>query len=183
MPENATGKIVEELTTAYKTEVKGYFYYNAAADLVEDEKGKNLFRHLATDELDHIKAISAITDSLKTGGDWLSWDEAVKAGEGAAAKAAGIFPEENELVKMLKSNQTDLNAVNIGIEIEENAVDFYTRLLGEAKTPAEKVVLTELLEMEKGHLKILRWEGEALTRQGFWADSMEFSVEKEKDAE
>lgn len=180
MPEQAT-KIIEELTTAYKTEVKGYYYYNAAADLVENEKGRNVLQHLAKDELDHIKAVYAIAETLKKGGGWLAYSEAIKVGADAPSKAAEIFPEENELVKMLRSNQTDLNAIKIGIEIEENAVDFYSRLLADATNPEEKVVLTELLEMEKGHLKILRWESEALSNTGFWGDTMEFSVEKERE--
>ncbi len=33
--------------------------------------------------------------------------------------------------------------------------------------------------MEKGHLKLLRWEYEALVKDGFWCDFMEYSVEKE----
>ncbi len=41
------------------------------------------------------------------------------------------------------------------------------------------MLLTRLLEMEKGHLKILRWESEALNRTGFWCGIMEYSVEKE----
>jgi len=176
-------KIADELTTAYKTEVKGYFYYSAAADLMENERGRKVFSHLATDELDHIKVVYALAESLKAGRGWLDYAEAVKAGVDGPTKAAEIFPGENELVKMLEENQTDLNAVSIGIEIEENAVDFYSGLLKGADTPEEKVVLTELLEMEKGHLKILRWEAEALKRTGFWGDTMEFSVEKEKDGE
>ena len=33
--------------------------------------------------------------------------------------------------------------------------------------------------MEKGHLKLLRWEYESLVKNGFWCDFMEFDVEKE----
>ncbi|MFQ5465141.1 MAG: ferritin family protein [Thermodesulfobacteriota bacterium] len=181
MPAQSNEKLIEELTTAYKTEVKGYYYYNAAADLVEDKKGKNVLRHLAKDELDHIKAIYAIAETLKKGGGWLGYREAIEAGADGPAKAAEIFPGENELVDRLRSDQSDINALKIGVDIEESAIDFYTRLLGEATSPEEKVILTELLEMEKGHLKILRWETEALTETGFWGDTMEFSVEMEKD--
>jgi rubrerythrin len=71
--------------------------------------------------------------------------------------------------------------VQIAIETEMGAVDFYANLLKEATTPAEKVCLTKLLEMEKGHLKVLRWEYESLNKTGFWCGEMEFSVEKESE--
>ena len=87
----------------------------------------------------------------------------------------------NELINRLKKDPTDINALNIAIENEDKAIAFYTRLLNDAGSPDEKVVLTKLLEMEKGHLKILRWEVESLTKTGFWGDTMEFSVEMEKD--
>lgn len=174
-------KITAELAVAHNTEIAGYFFYRAVADLIEDEKGKNVFSHLAGEELDHIKAVSAIAESIKSGLGWLSYEEAVRKGAPIANKGLPIFPKESELTKRLKKNPTDLNAVNIGIETEENAVEFYSRLLKEAKEPLEKVVFTRLLDMEKGHLKILRWESESLVKTGFWCGIMEYSVEKETE--
>ncbi|MBI5644090.1 MAG: ferritin family protein [Deltaproteobacteria bacterium] len=177
MPDN---KIIEELGLAYKTEVAGYFFYNTAAIMVGDDKGKNIFNHLAKEELDHIRIISRIADSVKSGMGWVGYEEALKEGV-ATSKGLPIFHGENELVKRLERDQTDTNAVNIAIENEEGAVEFYTRLLKDARTPVEKVVITNLLEMEKGHLKILRWESESLQKTGFWCGDMEYSVEKEQD--
>ncbi len=181
MSENDSATIIEELETAHNTEVTGYFYYKAAADIVGDEKGKNIFTHLAKEELDHLKAISAIADSIKKDMGWISYEDAVSKGESRGGEGLPIFSGENELVKRLEKNQTDLNAVKIGIETEEAAVEFYSGLLKKAGSPEEKVVLTKLLEMEKAHLKILRWESESLGNTGFWCGTMEYSVEKEID--
>ena len=67
------------------------------------------------------------------------------------------------------------------MEAEESAVGFYGSLLSLADSPVEKTVLTRLLEMEKGHLKVLRWEKESLVKTGFWCGEMEYSVEKESE--
>ncbi len=178
MPEKKT--IIDELSIAYNTEIAGYMFYTTAADMVEDKKGKNIFTHLASEEFDHIRVISRIAEAVKSGSGWVGYEAALKESR-LKEKAAPIFPKENELVKRLKTNQTDLNAVKIGIESEEAAVEFYSNLLKDAKTPEEKVVLTKLLEMEKGHLKMLRWESESLVKTGFWSGYMEYSVEKEID--
>lgn len=174
----AEDKIIQDLKTAYNTEIAGYHFYTTAAAMIDDPKGRSVFTNLAKEELTHIIVVGKIADSVKSGHGWISYEDAVSAASGSGLP---IFPKENELVKRFLTNKTDLNAVTIAIESEEAAVEFYSRLLKGAKSPVEKVVLTKLLEMEKGHLKVLRWESESLVKSGFWCGNMEFSVEKEID--
>jgi len=174
--------VAEELSVAHNTEIAGYHFYTMAAALAKDQKGRNVFTHLAKEELTHIMVLGQIAESVKNGKGWMDYDTALSTGGGRVlAKGAPIFEGENELVEKLKADQSDINAVSIGIEAEEKAVDFYLKMLKEAETPTEKVVLTKILEMEKNHLKILRWESESLRNTGFWCGDMEFSVEKEAD--
>lgn len=177
----AQDKLLQDLSTAYNTEITGYHFYTTAAALVEDPKGRAVFSNLAKDELAHIVVVGKIAESLKNGLGWISYEEALAQGFGVALSGKIPFPAENELLKRLSTNQSDSNAVQIGIEAEMEAVDFYSNLLKLASTPAEKVCVTKLLEMEKGHLKILRWEYESLNKTGFWCGEMEYSVEKESE--
>ncbi|MBI5599664.1 MAG: ferritin family protein [Deltaproteobacteria bacterium] len=173
---------VEELTVAFRTEMVGHAFYKHASELVSNEKGKNIFKHLAKEELEHMAVVLAVAESLKKGRGWMSYRDALSAGgDLREKKGLPIFPEENELIERLRENPTDQNAVSISIESEEKAVHFYGDMLKAAATADEKVVLTDLLEMEKGHLKILRWEYESLRKTGFWGEFMEYSVEKESD--
>lgn len=174
-------RIVDELTLAHNTEIAGYFFYKFVAGMVADAKGKNVFNHLASEELEHISVVKAIADSVKAGKGWLDYGMALKSGAPLTDAGLAIFPRESELTIRLKKNQTDLNAVNIAIESEERAVEFYGNLLKQAQNPQERVVLTKLLEMEKGHLKLLRWESESLVKTGFWCGQIEYSVEKETE--
>jgi len=170
-------KVIANLKIAYGTEIEGYSFYRMAADTVGDEHGKNVFRHLSKEELEHITVLSAISRSLESGGNWLAYKDA--AAQGDMGKGAPIFPQENELTKRLKKNPTEMNAVTVAVEIEEKAVNFYSGLLKAASEPDERTVLTKILDMERNHLKLLRWERESIQHTGFWADFMEFSVEKE----
>lgn len=173
--------IIAELRLAHSTEIAGYFFYKFVAGMVSDKKGKNVFNHLAAEEMEHIKVVKSIADSIQAGAGWMSYDDALKKGKPVSAAGLKIFPSKSEMTERLKKNQTDLNAINISLEAEEKAVHFYGNMLKKAKEPNEKMLLTRLLEMEKGHLKILRWESESLRRTGFWAGQMEYSVEKEAD--
>ncbi|MCC6501872.1 MAG: ferritin family protein [Deltaproteobacteria bacterium] len=177
----AQDKLIQDLNTAYNTEITGYHFYTTAAALVEDSKGRAVFSNLAKDELAHIVVIGKIAESIKNGLGWISYEEALAQGFGIALSGQIPFPAENELLKRLSTNQSDTNAVQIAIETEMAAVDFYSNLLKTADTPVEKVCVTKLLEMEKGHLKVLRWEYESLNKTGFWCGEMEFSVEKESE--
>ena len=182
MVKTAKGALFDEFTMAYNTELDGYAFYTNAAGIISDDKGKNVFIHIAKEELDHIAVVSSIAERLRKGLGMESYEEALKEGTTVFdKKGLPIFPKDNELIKRLKTNRTDQNAISIAMEIEEKAVEFYGNMLNRAKSPVEKMLFTRLHEMEKGHLKVFRWEYESLTRTGFWCGNMEYSVEKESE--
>jgi rubrerythrin len=169
-------KVIKDLRIAVQTEIAGHVFYLKAAELTEDAHGKNIFKHLAEEELEHMEVVKAIADSLENDKGWPLYKEALRVG---AEAELPVFPSENELTAKLDEDSSDKNALKIAMDSEFEAVSFYLKMLKAATSPAEKLVLTRLLEMEKGHLKLLRWESDALAGEGFWCDMMEFSVEKE----
>ncbi|OGP31799.1 MAG: hypothetical protein A2073_03980 [Deltaproteobacteria bacterium GWC2_42_11] len=172
--------IAAYLKTAVNTEITGYGFYLHAADMVSDEHGKNIFKHLAKEELEHIKVLSTIADAFEGGGKWLTYEDALTVYI-SSGKELPIFPLDNELIRRLGKNPEDIDALNIAIKAEEDAIVYYVSYLKSASDEGEKVLLTKLLEMEKNHLKLLRWEYESLIHTGFWCDFMEFTVEGEKE--
>ena len=172
--------VKEKLQIALKTEMVGYSYYNDAADIIKDAKGKNVFRHLAAEELDHIKMLMRIADAVDAGRGWIAHTDPAENEDARVNEGLPIFSDKNELLDKLKADVTDINAVTIAMDTEEEAVNFYSAMLKEATEEAEVEVLTKLVEMEKNHFDLLRWELDALTNTGFWADMIEFSVEMER---
>ncbi len=180
MAEDTETAIIDRLQTALKTEMVGYSYYTDLVEMMEDEKGRNVFKHLAKEELDHIKYIIALSDSVKAGRGWIGMKA---ARESDAFKDAGlpIYPDKNELMEKYKKEESDLKAVEIAMDNEEEAVGFYSGLLKEAVGEGEREVLTRLVEMEKDHYDLLRWEKDSIMKMGFWADQPEFTLEGEKE--
>lgn len=173
-------KLAEILTSALNTEAAGYAFYTRAADTISDAKGKNLFKRLAKEELQHIDVIASLSNRVGSGEKWPSYDEALKSGfTTREKKGLPSFQDDEEFLEKLENVAGDVDVIEIAIEIEDEAVAFYTSLLMETDVPDERVLLIELLEMEKSHLKALRWEHDELVKTGFWGDFMEFSVEKE----
>jgi rubrerythrin len=180
MANETGGAVIESLRTALKTEMVGYSYYTDLVEMLDDDKAKNVFKHLAKEELEHIKYIIALSDSVEAGRGWVGVKEAK---DSDAFKNAGlpIYPEKNELMEKFKEDETDLKAIDVAMENEEEAVVFYSGLLKDATGDREREVLTKLLEMEKNHYDLLRWEKDSLTKMGFWADQAEFTVEGERE--
>lgn len=179
MIERADQKVVDRLQTALSTEMDGYGFYTEVSKRVSDIKGKNFFKHLASDELDHMKVVMAISESVKAGKGWVGYNEAVSSDYTKGAKLP-IFPERNALLEKLGSRSSDIQALEIAIESEMEAVKLYSDMLKDAIGDVEKEVLRKLVDMEKGHFDILRWEKDSVMKIGFWADHIEFSVEKER---
>ncbi len=175
-----TEAVLEKLRVALKTEMVGYSFYSEAAGMISDEHGKNVFHHLAKEELDHIKILMKIADSVEAGRGWISFSENASGTPEEVDEGLPIFPETNELLEEFKTNETDLNALSIALDSEEKAIAFYSGMLKSATQDDEVEVLTRLVEMEKAHYDLLRWEKDALSSSGFWLDQMEFSVEMEK---
>ncbi len=180
MGEKIMQELADELSLAHNTELKGYYFYKAAAEMMSDEKGRDVFTHLASDEIDHIRVIKALAASLKDGLGWMSYSDAVKSGSQDTREGLPIYQGKNELIERFDANQTDITAIDIAIENEEKAVAFYGRLLNGATDELQKDLLSELLKMEEGHLKLLQWESDALRETGFCCDKMEYTVEGEK---
>lgn len=180
MTDKTGGAVIDSLRAALKTEMVGYSFYIDLVGLLEDKKAKNVFKHLAKEELEHIKYIIALADSVDAGRGWIGMKKAM---ESKAFKDAGlpIYPDKNELMEKFRHDESDFKALDVAMENEEEAVVFYSALLNDATSDVEREVLTRLVEMEKNHYDLLRWEKDSLMNLGFWADQAEFTVEGEKE--
>jgi rubrerythrin len=172
-------RVKDKLDVAYKTEMQGYRFYTKVSAIVDDEHGKNMFTHLAKDELDHIRVIYSIGEELKAGRHWPKYEDALKAAESFDIEGLPIFPEDEEITESIGKSSGEFDALKVAINAEGKAIEFYLDMLKEADDQNEKNLLITLVDMERNHLKLLRWQNEYLMKSGFWCDMMEFNVEKE----
>lgn len=174
--------VLEILKKAIVTEMEGEKYFNYFASQVKDIKGKDMFKQLAKDEIDHLKVVQALYVTLKDEDRWISYDEALKSDkiyeiEGLPQKGLNIFPEEKELIQRIGSNPKDVNVVGAAIDIEEKAENVYLKILEKVADPQAVEVIKKLAHMEASHKKLLQWEFDSLSNAGFWLDFQEFDVE------
>lgn len=144
---------IEMLTTALGMEEKGKAFYEKAVASCKNKLGVEIFTTLMRDEFIHIERIRKIYGEL-TGGqqwsdDWMSYQE--NHGDlGAMFKELALKHASN-----IKAETGDIEALDVGIDFEQKAVEFYELHLKAATDPLERKFIEQMVVEEKGHHAVL----------------------------
>lgn len=164
---------VEALQIALDTEKKGYKFYKIAARSSKDPKGREVFEHLATDEIEHMGVIATVFESLTNNEPWMTYEEAMeKYGETPREKI--IFPDVPEEAQ---EGFDDLKALEEALEFEKKAVQFYTKQAEQAADEKARTFYKNLIEIEESHVTIIQAELDSLMGTGIWLGFQEISLE------
>ena len=164
---------VEALQIALDTEKKGYRFYKIAAKSSKDPKGREVFEHLANDEIEHMGVIATVFESLTSNEPWMTYEEAVeKYGETPREKI--IFPEVPDEAQ---EDFDDIKALEEALEFEKKAVEFYAKQAEEAEGEKAKAFYKSLIEIEESHVTIIQAELDSLMGAGIWLGFQEISLE------
>lgn len=164
---------VEALQVALDTEKKGCRFYKIAAKSSKDPKGREVFEHLANDEVEHMGAIATIFESLTNDEPWMTYEEAA-AKYGDTPKEKIIFPDVPEEAQ---EGFDDLLALEEALEFEKKAVQFYTEQAEASGDEKAKAFYQSLIEIEESHVQIIQAELDSLMGAGIWLGFQEISLE------
>jgi len=165
----------EIFITALKYEEKIRDLYLSAVDIVDDDRGKRLFKALADDEQSHIDFLNYSLDILKEQGDIdagklqtpIPSEELIRSNiEEMKAK----IPE-----KMLGDVKRVLNSA-LQMELETSA---YYKDASEKSEGKIKEILEKFVEIEDRHVNVVQVELDYASKSGHWFDFMEASMEVE----
>ena len=160
-------KAIENLKIALQTELNGIHFYKMAAEKTEDKKGKEVFKMLSNDEIQHFDEIQRHYKSLLTANKWapsISLGEATSMFKGESP----IFGEE--LKSRIKEKHFEISALSIGALLESNTIDFYRKMKEETDDPVAKELFAKLQKWEQGHLEAITKQLDIL-KEEFWADA------------
>jgi len=160
-------KAIENLKIALQTELNGIHFYKMAAEKTEDKKGKEVFKMLSNDEIQHFNEIQRHYKSLLTANKWapsISLGEATSIFKGESP----IFSEE--LKSRIKEKHFEISALSIGALLESNTIDFYRKMKEETDDPVAKELFAKLQKWEQGHLEAITKQLDIL-KEEYWADA------------
>jgi rubrerythrin len=137
------------LSTALEMEKKGREYYDKAVSTCHDETGREIFRMLMNDEVIHVDRILKIYESLKAGKTWSDDWKSVEPDH----KDLGVLFREMASAhgKDITAKTGDLEAIDVGIDLELRAIAFYEGHLSETTDALEREFLEHIIMEEKSH--------------------------------
>ncbi|MGA1863113.1 ferritin family protein [Deferribacter thermophilus] len=167
-----SNELLKALKTAYEAEKEGLRTYLKFAKQTKVSSGKNMFIQLALDEVDHMELIERFTNQIMEG-------QKVEVIEVPKGRLSKFMPDVKDvsLQKIDKAELGDEEALKIALEHERKAYEFYKSEAAKAESPEVKEFFEKLAEVEEKHYNIIQAELDTIRNDGFWFDTMEFSVE------
>ncbi len=134
-------------------EKNGRDFYNALTKKTKDDKVRDIFVFLASEEERHIEVFKKILNKVERyepsesyPGEYFAYMNAL-AGE-------YVFTRENKGEEMARNITTDIEAINLGIGFEKESIIFYEGMK-RMVLESEQAVIDELIQQEQEHLRRL----------------------------
>jgi rubrerythrin len=169
--EKISKQVENAIRDAILLEIEGRKFFNHAAEVTQHEKGKKMFRFLADEEVKHMKTFGELFTEILKGGQWQKF---IKAEE-----VSGEAPLVTKLKERMKQEEGkgEIEALRIGMELEQTAIEFFNRASREADDPVASRIFHEISEEEKFHYDLLQAQYDSVTHSGFWLGSAEFQMD------
>lgn len=160
-----TEQEMEAIKKAIQMEKDGRAFYLKAAAQTSSELGRSIFDSLANDELLHLDTFQKIFEKA-VGKD--EWKKLVNTSKKYAD--LNVFPKDLKVTEGAHPDTDELDALNMAMEAEKEAIDFYGKILQETEDPMVKDILQEIIQQERNHYRILNEEFTYLGSSGYWYD-------------
>jgi rubrerythrin len=154
------GSSTQALEIALKMEKEGCEFYLKAGQKSQNQLGQKLFQSLADAELEHMEKIKKIHAALIGAARWP---------EGETTFVKGKFPGTvfaealKNLGRLVKATSDDLEALRMGMDLENKSLLFYLDRSGQAASSGERQFYKALVAEERGHYLLLSDSYEFLT--------------------
>jgi len=141
------------LSTALDMEEKGMAYYEKALKTAENKLGRDIFAGLKEDEGKHMERIKKIYSSIKGKKVFTRQWKDLKLDK---KDVKSVFSDLAEKYgKDTKTTATDIEAVDIGLDLELKSIRFYERQMEDAEDEEEREFIRQMILEEKGHYALL----------------------------
>jgi rubrerythrin len=159
-------QVLTALGRALKLEQDGYAFYTQAAARVKDPTCQQTMLSLADDEKVHEAMIVRQLEAMSEDGDYVYLPNIEPTD---AELAAAILPPDPEQVKVRVSEYaSELEALQLGMEVEVRSYDLYRQAALETKSPPGRQMYEWLAAAEMTHFNLLMSNYEALNTPSSW---------------
>jgi rubrerythrin len=164
-------QVENAIKESIRLEINGRKFFQHAAEVTEHEKGKKMFRFLASEEVKHLEIFGQLFSKILDSEDWKQY---IKDEE-----LAGEAPLVVKLKENMKKEESkgEIEALRIGMELEQSAIEFFKKAAEDSDDMTAKKIFQEISEEEKFHYDLLQAQHDSVTGSGFWLGSAEFQMD------
>lgn len=160
-----------EAAIEYETKVRDV--YTQAAARSADERGRRIFSVLAEEERGHVEYLEHRLEQ------WVREKKLTAEDLKTAVSHARLRARPAERVREMLApevTEQELALLRQALTAEIETSEYYRRLV--AELPAEgRAFFARFLEIEEGHMNLVLYEIDSLTKSGFWMGFQEFDME------
>ncbi len=147
--------------------------YTSAIDIIDDGRGKEIFKTLADEEQSHVDFLEYSIKTLKDQGS-----VSLKAFKTS-------IPDTEDLLKNIESMKITIPEQMLGdvkrvlssaLKLEIETTEYYQKAFESAEGEIKKV-LEKFIIIEQRHTDVVRFELDYASRNGFWLGFPEISME------
>jgi rubrerythrin len=140
-----------ELTLAI--ERRGYTFYTNASRKTKNGSGRLMFQRLAAEESDHLRRLQQERESLLEKHEWLKREPARLPLSRKIVEE--IFPQKELLKIEVKDETSDLDALNIAMNLERRSHQFFTDFAMQISDANGRKIFMDFAKDEESHLQAL----------------------------
>ena len=171
--DDISNEIVEVIKYATKMEINGGSFYEHAAQLTNNEHGKEVFSKLAQDEIKHINTFGEIFTGVLGGDEWKEYVEQEETDKDTVLDELKARIEK----QAHQERASDQEALRIGMELERGSIDKYREWAVNTQDTRVKDIFEKIIKEEEYHYDLLQAEYDNITNTGFWFDMAEFKMD------
>jgi rubrerythrin len=152
---------------AKKMETDAIRFYTEAAKKTRYPAGKKMFETVTEDEKRHLEIVNRLLQGLDIHMEDVHPMKNIKT----------VFESmKAEMMKKVEATTDELEAFRIAMRMEKEGIEFYKKLLSEAKTEKEKKLFKKLIGEEEQHYAIFENTYNFLEDTGNWFMWDEYSI-------
>lgn len=169
----AAGVTIDALNKAIHSEKLALETYLKFARQTKVVSGKDMFIRLSEDELGHRELLEKELANLQSGKPWAKPSFKPSDIEDLLPR----ITDQQAKAQSEHGSSDDLTALNIALELEKKAINFYRKEGEKAGDPTARKTYVRLAEMEEAHYNLIQAELDNIKDIGFWFGIQEFSLE------
>jgi len=156
---------LEILKHAILLEKRGKIFYANAAENSKDPDVKNIFRIMALEEDQHIDFLTQQFHNYRDAGKF-NFTDSSDSGDNSIADQVIT----KSITEKISAVSFEASAISLAIDMENRAIDAYSKRAQTAIDPDEKKFYQWLADWERGHHKIL-FELDQELKEKIWMDN------------